>query len=64
MKKFGENRIFIPNVRWWYDILIKDKRYGWLPVNFKSTTGLTCDNVGNLALCVYAYTNFKMKLNE
>ena len=53
-------RLFIPKVRMWYDILVKDYIYGWLPVNIKSTTTLTSDNTGNLAMCVYAYTNENM----
>ncbi len=41
----------------WYDILAFDYKYGWIPINIKTTTTLTCDNTGNLAMCVYAYTN-------
>ena len=41
----------------WYDILAFDYMYGWIPVNIKTTTTLTSDNTGNLAMCVYAYTN-------
>ena len=44
-------------MRMWYDLLIFDTFYGWLPVNIKSTTTKTCDNTGNLAMCVYAYTD-------
>lgn len=56
------NRIYKPNVRMWYDILIYDYQYGWLPVNIKSTTTLTSDNTGNLAMCVYAYTDEELDL--
>ena len=48
----------------WYDILIYDYQYGWLPVNIKSTTTLTSDNTGNLAMCVYAYTDEELDLDE
>ena len=41
----------------WYDILAFDYMYGWLPINIKTTTTITSDNTGNLAMCVYAYTN-------
>ena len=58
------NRIYKPNVRMWYDILIKDYRYGWLPINIKSTTTLTSDNTGNLAMCVYAYTDLELNLKK
>ena len=58
------NRIYKPNVRMWYDILIKDYRYGWLPINIKSTTTLTSDNTGNLAMCVYAYTDLDLNLKK
>lgn len=30
---------------------------GWLPVNIKTTNAVNSDNIGNLALCVYAYTD-------
>tara|TARA_B100000575_G_C23117110_1_gene645911 strand:+ start:265 stop:963 length:699 start_codon:yes stop_codon:yes gene_type:complete len=50
-------RIYKPKARMWYDILVFDFQYGWLPVNIKSTTTLTSDNTGNLAMCVYSYTD-------
>lgn len=58
------NRIFKPNVRMWYDILIYDYRYKWLPINIKTTTTMTSDNTGNLAMCVYAYTDEKLDLKK
>ena len=58
------HRIIRPSARMWYDILIYDYQYGWLPVNIKSTTTLTSDNTGNLAMCVYAYTNENLDLNK
>ena len=60
--KYGKNRIKIPKIRMWYDMLIYDSICGWLPVNIKSTTTMTKDNTGNLAMCVYAYTNEKLDL--
>lgn len=62
-KHFG-NRIVIPNARMWYDLLIRDYTFGWVPVNIKTTTMLTNDNVGNLALCVYSYTDYEMDLRD
>lgn len=56
IEKFG-NRIKKPKIRMWYDILVFDYIYGWIPVNIKTTTTLTSDNTGNLAMCVYAYTD-------
>jgi hypothetical protein len=55
-EKFN-NKIKKPKKRMWYDILVLDYYYGWLPVNIKTTTTLTSDNTGNLAMCVYAYTD-------
>jgi len=63
LKKF-ENRIKIPKIRMWYDILLYDKIFGWIPVNIKTTNMNTRDNVGNLTLCVYSYTNFKLNLDN
>ena len=54
--KFG-SKIKKPCIRMWYDILVFDVMYGWLPVNIKTTTTTTSDNTGNLAMCVYAYTD-------
>jgi hypothetical protein len=54
--KFGA-KIKKPCIRMWYDILVFDIMYGWLPVNIKTTTTTTSDNTGNLAMCVYAYTD-------
>jgi hypothetical protein len=56
------NRIYKPKARMWYDILMYDYQYGWLPVNIKTTTTLTSDNTGNLAMCVYAYTDEQLNL--
>lgn len=54
--QFG-NRIKKSKSRMWYDILAYDFIYGWIPINIKTTTTLTNDNIGNLTTCVYAYTN-------
>ena len=59
-----KNKIKKPSIRNWFDVGIYDNYYGWLPVNIKSTTTKTSDNVGNLALCVYSYTNEYLNLNE
>jgi hypothetical protein len=56
IEKFGE-KIKKPKIRMWYDILAFDYMYGWLPINIKTSTTRTNDNTGNLAMCVYAYTN-------
>lgn len=53
-------KIRIPTKRNWYDILIKDYIKGWIPCNIKSTTTKSSDNTGNLAMCVYSYTNYDM----
>lgn len=52
-----QNKIIIPKKRMWYDILLLDKVYGYIPVNIKTTSTKTSDNVSNLAPCVYAYTD-------
>ena len=52
-----DDKIRKPKKRMWYDILAFDYMYGWLPINIKTTTTITSDNTGNLAMCVYAYTN-------
>ncbi len=57
IKTHYPNRIRIAKSRMWYDILLLDNTFGWIPINIKTTTTKTNDNVGNLALCVYAYTN-------
>jgi hypothetical protein len=56
INEFG-NKIKKPKIRMWYDILALDYIYGWIPINIKTTTTLTSDNTGNLAMCVYAYTD-------
>jgi len=56
IEKF-DDKIKKPKIRTWYDILAFDYMYGWIPINLKTTTTTTSDNTGNLAMCVYAYTN-------
>lgn len=51
-----------PKHRAWFDVLIFDNLYGWLPINIKTTTMKSCDNIGNLALCVQSYTNEKLQI--
>lgn len=63
-KLFIKHRIFIPKDRHWFDIAIKDYRYGWLPINIKTTTMNTSDNTSNLAMLVYALTNYNLELNK
>jgi hypothetical protein len=64
LKKKYNNKIKECDKRHWSDILVFDKRYGWLPVNIKTTTTITSDNTGNLAMCVYAYTDEKLDLDK
>jgi hypothetical protein len=56
VKKY-KKRIKKPKSRMWYDILAFDYIYGWIPINIKTTTTVTADNTGNLAMCVYSYTD-------
>jgi hypothetical protein len=63
VKKF-KDKIKKPKIRMWYDILAHDFYYGWIPINIKTTTTLTSDNVGNLAICVYAYTDYILDLHQ
>jgi len=56
IENFGE-KIKKTKIRKCNDILAFDYMYGWIPINIKTTTTITSDNTGNLALCVYAYTN-------
>jgi hypothetical protein len=46
--------------RMWYDIIVNDNLCGWIPVNIKTTTMMTNDNTGNLAMCLYSYTDEKL----
>ena len=57
-------KIKIPNIRMWFDILVYDFVYGWIPVNIKTTKMLSHDNTGNLAMCVYSYTHYKLDLHQ
>jgi len=63
IKEFKE-KIKKPKKRHWYDILAYDYTYGWLPINIKITTTLTNDNTGNLAMCVYSYTNEMLDIHS
>jgi hypothetical protein len=63
IEEFGE-KIKKPKIRMWYDILAFDYIYGWIPINIKTTTTITSDNTGNLAMCVYAYTNEMLDIHR
>jgi hypothetical protein len=62
LKRQFKGRIRKPEKRKWYDVLVKDHRHNWLPCNIKSTTMKSSDNTGNLAMCVYSYTNHSMSV--
>ena len=62
VEMFG-NKIQTPKIRMWYDLLAFDYIYGWVPINIKTTTTITSDNTGNLAMCVYAYTDEVLDIN-
>ena len=63
VEKFGE-KIKKPKIRMWYDLLVFDNMRGWIPINIKTTTTTTSDNTGNLAMCVYAYTNEPLDIHR
>ena len=63
IERFG-NKIKKPRIRMWYDILAFDFIYGWIPINIKTTTTITSDNTGNLAMCVYAYTDEMLDIHR
>jgi hypothetical protein len=50
--------------RMWYDILLFDVTHGWIPINIKTTLGTSHDNIGNLSLCLYSYTNYEMRFDK
>ena len=59
-----ESCIRVPSVRSWYDILLYDTDYGWIPVNIKITTTMSADNIGNLACCVQSFTDYVIDLER
>lgn len=63
IQQFGQ-RIQKAPKRMWFDIKALDYQYGWIPINIKSTTMDTSDNVGNMATCVYAYTNVGLDIHS
>lgn len=63
VEKF-KDKIKKPKIRMWYDILAFDYMYGWIPINIKTTTTISCDNTGNLAMCVYAYTDEMLDIHQ
>ena len=64
-KHLDASKYWIPQARHWFDIALKDTKYGWIPINIKSTTfDSSADNAGNLSLCVQAYTNYDIDLKK
>ena len=64
LKEIFSDRIKEPPERSWYDICVYDYQYGWLPINIKTTTTKTADNIANLAMCVHVYTDEELNLNK
>jgi hypothetical protein len=64
VEKF-KDLVYKPSIRMWYDILLYDRKMCiWIPVNIKTSTTKTSDNTGNLAMCVYAYTDEDLRLKK
>ena len=63
VQEFKE-RIIQPGIRMWFDVMARDTLYGWIPINIKTSSTKTNDNVGNLAMCVQAYTNEKLDMGK
>jgi hypothetical protein len=64
LKRVLKKRAILPKKRKWYDILLYDYKYKWIPVNIKSSTLNNSDNTGNMAMCVHAYTDEVLDLNK
>lgn len=62
-KEFG-NSIVKSKERMWYDIKVNDHKYGWIPVNIKSTSMKSNDNAGNMTMCVYSFTDYEININK
>lgn len=62
-KEFGK-RVKIKERRHWYDVALYDFRYGWIPINIKSTTTHTSDNIGNLATIVHSLCDYNIGLED
>lgn len=62
----GEDNVFEPKVRNWYDVLLHDEQWGWFPVDIKITgmKSSQADNGANLASCVYALTDENLDLTK
>jgi hypothetical protein len=44
--------------RHWFDFMVYDYVYGFLPVNIKTSMMKNADNTGNLSICVQSYTPY------
>ena len=64
IKEFGDKIKKPGGKRPWCDILAFDYIYGWIPINIKTTTTNTPDNIGNFSLCVYAYTDEMLDIHK
>lgn len=62
IKEQFPNKVTIPKIRMWYDVLLHDDTHGKIPVNIKTTTTKTPDNIGNITPCVWAYTDTNLNL--
>jgi hypothetical protein len=53
-----------PEKRFWYDLTVIDPEFGVIPVNIKTTTLKTADNVGNMSLCLQSFTDVSMNFEQ
>lgn len=57
------NKIVKPELRNWYDIKVLDDEFGYIPVNIKTTTMKTADNVGNMSICLQSLTDHTLDID-
>lgn len=64
-KNIPDKNIWIPhNNRHWFDIAVKDKKYGWIPINIKSTTMETADRSAGLLMLIHSLTNYELDIKK
>jgi len=64
LKDKFRDRLVISKDRHWYDVKFKDYKRGFLPIDLKSTSCSSSDNINGLSILLYSLTNQKMDLDN
>lgn len=64
LKNRFNNKIIIPTCKTWYNFVVYDNLFGWLPIDLKTVDINEVEEFNNLTMCFYSYTDIEIPLTD